>query len=218
MADAPAPATVSPSRPPGSETPRRPPSRRDDSETGGKTLGLKALAHLVIARDTRRDAARDSPSRPAMQTERSPEAVSTGETAAATWGEAEDKRAVIVEYGGAVPREWAEGFARLDPDKAPSDVPPQRWRRFIDDTCAFLDRWAAQASALGWLAHDLFGCDRDRPFARIDQAGLLWLLNGDRLVILTAETATIETTTGARQIWGRKPNAAGRLLAWELVP
>ena len=30
----------------------------------------------------------------------------------------------------------------------------------------------------------LFGYDRDRPFARIDQAGLLWLLNGDRLVML----------------------------------
>jgi hypothetical protein len=28
---------------------------------------------------------------------------------------------------------------------------------------------------------------------------------------------TIETTTGARQIWRRKPNAPGRVLAWELV-
>ena len=37
---------------------------------------------------------------------------------------------------------------------------------------------------------DLFGCDRDRPFARIDKAGLLRLLDADQLVALTAETAT----------------------------
>lgn len=137
---------------------------------------------------------------------------------AAIRGEAEAEGAANVEDDGAIPREWAEGFARLDPDRAPGDVPPRRWRSFVDDAGAFLDRWAAQASAFGWSTHDLFGCDRDRPFARVDQAGLLWLVNGDRLVILTAETATIETTTGARQIWRRKPTRPGRLLAWELVP
>jgi hypothetical protein len=46
----------------------------------------------------------------------------------------------------------------------------------------FLDSpFRAVAQALDWGPDDLFGCDRDRPFARIDQAGLLWLLNGDRL-------------------------------------
>jgi hypothetical protein len=64
----------------------------------------------------------------------------------------------------------------------------------------------------------LFGCDRDRPFARIDQAGLLWLLNGDKLVELTATTAMIETETGQRQRWRRKPIARGRVLAWEIAP
>jgi hypothetical protein len=162
MADALAPATVSPSRLLGSETPRQPPFRRDDSETSGKTPGLKALARLVIARDTRRDAERDSLSRAAPQTDRAPETVSTGETAAAMWGEGENERAPFVEHDGAIPREWAEGFARLDPDRAPGDVPPRRWQRFVDDACTFLDRWAAQASALGWSTHDLFGCDRDR--------------------------------------------------------
>jgi hypothetical protein len=82
----------------------------------------------------------------------------------------------------------------------------------------FLDcPFCAVAAALGWGPHDLFGCDRDRPFARIDYAGLLWLLSGDRLVALTARTATIETRTGARQTYRRKPNEAGRVLAWELA-
>jgi hypothetical protein len=83
----------------------------------------------------------------------------------------------------------------------------------------FLDGpFCAVAAALGWGPLDLFGCDRDRPFARIDQAGLLWLLNGDRLVALSENTATIETCTGARQTFGRKPTEPGRVLVWELVP
>ena len=63
----------------------------------------------------------------------------------------------------------------------------------------------------------MFGCDRTRPFARIDQAGLLWLLNGDKLIALTENTASIETQTGARQTYRRKPNEPGRVLAWELT-
>ena len=110
-----------------------------------------------------------------------------------------------------------EGFARLDPDRPPADVPPSRWQRFVDDVGLFLDRWADYAAALGWTPYDLFGCDRDRPFSRMDRAGLLWLLNGDRLVMLAEDAATIETRTGARQTWRRKPREPGRVLVWELV-
>jgi hypothetical protein len=116
------------------------------------------------------------------------------------------------------PRASAEGFARLHPDCPPSDVPPRRWRQFLEDASRFLGGgFAAQAAALGWEPYDLFGCNRDRPFARIDQAGLLWLLNGDRLLALTENTATIETRTGARHTYCRKPNEPGRVLAWELA-
>jgi hypothetical protein len=90
--------------------------------------------------------------------------------------------------------------------------------RFVDDVGLFLDRWAAHAAALGWGPCDLFGCDRDRPFARIDRAGLLWLLHGDKLVELTATKATIETPTGRRQTYRRKPAEPGRVLAWEIAP
>jgi hypothetical protein len=58
---------------------------------------------------------------------------------------------------GGVPRAWAEGFARLDPDRPPVDVPPHRWRRFIDDVGLFLDSpFCAVAAAFGWTAFDLF--------------------------------------------------------------
>ena len=135
----------------------------------------------------------------------------------AQWGEAEEERAAIIECDGKSPRAWAEGFARLNPDHPPGDVPLRRWQRFVDDAGIFLDRWAAYAAALGWGPYDLFGCDRDRPFARLDRAGLLWLLNGDRLIALTENTATIETGTGARQTYRRKPSDPRRVLAWELV-
>jgi hypothetical protein len=90
-------------------------------------------------------------------------------------------------------------------------------------TTALRDRlidagWAEKAAALGRGPLDLFGCDRDRPFARLDHAGLLWLLNGDKLIALSQNTVTIETRTGARQTYGRRPVAVGEVvLAWELV-
>ena len=137
----------------------------------------------------------------------------------AGWAEAEEERAAIVEHDGKVPRAWAEGFARLDPDRPPGDVPLRRWQRFIDDVGLFLDSpFCAVAMALGWGPHDLFGCDRDRPFARIDQAGLLWLLEGDRVIMLSEDAASMETRTGTPQTYRRRPREAGRVLAWELAP
>jgi hypothetical protein len=133
------------------------------------------------------------------------------------WGEAQEERAAIIECDGGIARAWAEGLARLHPDRPPLDVPSKRWLRFVDGVGRFLDGpFCAVAAALGWEPYDLFGADRDRPFARINQAGLLWLLNGDKSVALTENTATIEQHTGARQTYRRKPSAPGRVLAWEL--
>jgi hypothetical protein len=134
------------------------------------------------------------------------------------WGATQEERAAIVEYDGNIPRAWAEGFARLDLNRPPGAVPTKRWRCFVDDVGRFVDGpFCAVAATLGWGSFDLFGCDRTRPFARIDQAGLLWLLNGDKLIALTENTASIETQTGARQTYRRKPNEPGRVLAWELT-
>jgi hypothetical protein len=53
------------------------------------------------------------------------------------------------------------------------------------------------------------------PLAWIERAGLLWLPNGDRLIALTENTATIETRTGVRHTFRHKPNEPARLLAWD---
>jgi hypothetical protein len=134
------------------------------------------------------------------------------------WSDTEDERAAIVEHDGGALREWAEGFAQLDPDRPPGDVPRRRWLQFINDIGRFLDSsFAEQAAALGWGPFDLFCCDRDSPFDRIDKAGLLWLIHGDRLLALTSDAALIETRTGTRQIYRRKPTEPGRVLAWDLL-
>jgi len=136
----------------------------------------------------------------------------------ASWSEAEEERAAIVEHGVKMQRAWADGFARLHPNRPPTGVPLRRWLTFIDDIGRFLDSpFCAVAAALGWRPCDLFGCDRDRPFARIDCAGRLWLLNGDRLIVPSENTATIETRTGARQTYRRRAAETGRV-AWELAP
>jgi len=136
-----------------------------------------------------------------------------------TWTDAQEERAAIVEHDGGAPRAWAEGFARLDPNDPPGDVPAQRWLRFIDDCGRFLDGGSAdKAAALGWGPLDLFGCDRERPFARIDHLGLLWLLDGGTVVELHRDHAIIETLGSAPQTYRRRPVEVGRvILAWELM-
>ena len=130
-----------------------------------------------------------------------------------------EEPAALIEAGTKVPLAWLEGFARLNPDFPPADVPPRRWEQFVDDARRFLNGgFAERATALGWGALDLFGCDRDRPFARIDQAGLCWLIAGNRLMDLSQGAAIIETWTGARQAYRRKHGELGRVPAWELAP
>ena len=127
-------------------------------------------------------------------------------------------RAAIIGYDGGAQRPSAEALARLDSNKPLGDVPPRRWLRFIEDYCHFLDGgWAARATALGWGPLDLFGCDRERPFARVDHLGLLWLLKGGTIVELHRDRATLNTESGVRQIYRRRPVEVGRVvLVWEL--
>jgi hypothetical protein len=140
------------------------------------------------------------------------------EPAPETWTDTQEERAAITEYDGGAPRAWAEALARLAPADPPAEVPPRRWLRFIDDCGRFLDAgWAARAAALGWGPLDLFGCDRERPFARIDHMGLLWLVNGGSILDLHRDRAVLKTESGVLQTYRRRPVEVGRVvLAWEL--
>jgi hypothetical protein len=53
------------------------------------------------------------------------------------WQVCFDERAAILEYDAGVPREWAEGFARLDGLAPPARMDAQRWRRLVDNAGLF---------------------------------------------------------------------------------
>jgi hypothetical protein len=179
MPEAPLSPPVSVSQALGTGTRRHPPPGRDSGETTAETPDLKALAQLVIGRDSQRDGARDRVPWPASAVGVYDETVSAADAGALTWGEAEEHCAAIIQFNGNIPRAWAEGFARLHPGRPPGVVPARRWLRFVDDFGLFLDSpFRRTAVALGWGPYDLFGCDHERPFARIDQLGLLWMAGG----------------------------------------
>jgi hypothetical protein len=116
-----------------------------------------------------------------------------------------------------IPGAWVAGLARLHPDCPPADVPATRWQQFVDDARRVFDGGiVAQAAAAGWTAHDLFGCDDEKPFARVDQWGLVWFVKGGRAVSMSMSAAVIETPTGARQTYRRRDGTPGRVLVWEL--
>ena len=117
------------------------------------------------------------------------------------------------------PRAVAEALASLDPANPPRNVPLPRWQQFIDDCGRFLSLgWANRAAAWGWGPLDLLGCDRERPLSRYDGMGLLWILQGRRLVAITAQNATIDTLTGSLQNYPRRSIDLNRVvLPWELA-
>src|SRR6266542_3026649 len=120
-------------------------SERDNAGTEAGTSDLRTLARHVLSRDTRRDNRGTTCPKPVPAT---PTAAGRDQRlATALLSEAE--RAAIVEHEGKISRAWAEGFARLDPDQPPGDMPPHRWQRFVDDVGLFLDSgFAEQAAAL----------------------------------------------------------------------
>ena len=64
----------------------------------------------------------------------------------------------------------------------------------------------------------MFGCDRKRPFARVDNMGVVWFLNGGTILALHRDGAVIETRMSARLSYRRRPTDTDRVvLAWELA-
>jgi hypothetical protein len=103
------------------------------------------------------------------------------------------ERSALIEYGAGAPRDWAEGFARLDLAKPPSGFYAARWQLVINDGGKFLDRWAAEAGRLGWQASDVFGVHPVAPSCRYDRMGLVLLINGGEVISIEASNAVIKT-------------------------
>jgi hypothetical protein len=121
-----------------------------------------------------------------------------------------------VEYGAGVPREWAEGFARLDLAQPPPGYSPRQWTQLLDDGGRFLDRWAAEAAAAGWQAVDVFGVHPVAPNANYSLAGLVPLIGGGQILRLTRDHASIQRRRGAVLTYVRMP-MKGSVAIWDLI-
>jgi hypothetical protein len=109
------------------------------------------------------------------------------------------------------PSALAEALGELE-RRCPNFILPTRWQRAVEDGHRFLSRWGEQAEALGWTPADLFSLHEPPAephpsysrLSRYDCTGLVWFLDGQPVVALTAETATIKTLSGSILVYRRK--------------
>ena len=105
---------------------------------------------------------------------------------------------------------FADAFAKLE-RQCPDHIDVGRWQQCVDDARCFLSDWGEQSAALDWTTDDLFGLHeppaKPHPsysrLSRYDVTGILWLLEARAVVVITADTAAIQTSTGATLIYRR---------------
>ena len=115
---------------------------------------------------------------------------------------------------------WRQGVDRLLVMENPRAYPEHAWMSLIDDAERFLKCWAVQAARLGWRSWEVWGVQMDAPWHRIGALGLVPSLHGQKIVAMSSENAVIETSTGNRLRYYRRPadplTSAERALIWEL--
>jgi hypothetical protein len=110
-----------------------------------------------------------------------------------------------------LPEPYRQSFMALEA-QCPDGIEAAAWRRAVKDARAFLATWGEQAVALGWTSEDLFGLHQPAPrpsptyrrLSRHDATGLVWLLDGRRVVALTEDAATIATPNGGHLTFRRR--------------
>jgi hypothetical protein len=110
------------------------------------------------------------------------------------------ERAAIIEEGANVPREWAEGFARLEAMRAPAGTAPATWLAIVTAAGRFIDKWGAHAAALGWTVGELFGLD---PNASLNRRGAAFLLADGEVAAVTAEAITLHRGGDVLRVYRR---------------
>jgi hypothetical protein len=115
-----------------------------------------------------------------------------------------------------VPREWTDGYVRMLSGPPGEGLSETRWAEIIQDTASFLNQWGAQAAGLGWTTQQVFGISSYFPEHRLDMRGLVPALGGQRIIMLTAEAATVDAGGQSRlRIFRRLED--GALPIWEVV-
>ena len=100
---------------------------------------------------------------------------------------------------------WAQALAVLDTQTPLQEIPVHRWAQFLDDSNHLLaSDWGPRAAALGWDGLALFGCHRDRPLMYLGSAGLVWAINGGKVIKLERDWAVIELPDGSQRVFHRR--------------
>jgi hypothetical protein len=145
-----------------------------------------------------------------------------------------EERAAILEFDEGLPRAEAEAIANREAAtgqrdaspyapalralcaKCPAYVPEDRWHQAIADATAFISKWGADARTFGWAEHELFGLHPapERPVAnysrlsRVDDLGLVWLLRGRPVIVLTSTEAIMRCLSGATLTYRKQSKPA----------
>jgi hypothetical protein len=127
-----------------------------------------------------------------------------------------EERAAVIEEGARVPREWAEGFARLNVMEPPLGFSLARWQQLIDDGGRFLDMWGNQAAALGWRVEDVFGVDGVEPETGYGAIGLVAMIRGGAVTCVTKSMAVVEQHEGELLVYLRRRSREATLV-WHLL-
>ena len=115
-----------------------------------------------------------------------------------------------------IPVEWARGLIRLRSMARPADIEPERWRMVLTDAAAFLERFGAQAAALGWTTGEVWGAHRSAPLQRLEAGGLVLFLQGREIVAMAEDKATVRTTDDkSLSFYRRTVDPREQRLVWE---
>jgi hypothetical protein len=164
--------------------------------------GLRTL--LTDDERARQDAVELRAAFPEFDARAKADAIAGAEPAGDTQGGAEDESdlhdgdSVLLRIGT-----YSQALAALRAE-CPVYVDAADWQQAIEDGHRLVTQWGKQAEALGWAPADLFGlhippekpAPNYRRLCRYDQTGLIWLLQGRRVVELTKDIALIETANG----------------------
>jgi hypothetical protein len=124
------------------------------------------------------------------------------------------------EANDAIPRCWIDGLESLARMGCPAGYPPAAWERAVADAEEFMDRWAAQAAALGWRDWEVWGVHRGASWHRLEGRGLVPTLQGGKIGALTIAEALIVKPNGARLTFRRRTrdplHPTERTLLWQL--
>jgi TubC N-terminal docking domain len=123
------------------------------------------------------------------------------------------------QVGQDLPADVADGVRAILEAEGARGIPPTRWPHIQRDTRHLVERrWLHRALDLGWSTADLFGCDQRAPWYRLDRSGLVLLLGGHEIIELTADMATLRTSSGSVLRYRRRPPAEPPLaLLWEVL-